>query len=99
MRRRLARVSIASLVVVLVTVVFLTVGSAAFAKPSGRWPAQIERSFLVNCYATSNGKRAGCQCSLRWLERHYSYRQIATITLRDRQRFVRIIARAVLACR
>jgi hypothetical protein len=99
MRRRVARVSIVALVVVLVTLAFLTLGSPALAKPSARWPAQLERSFLVNCYATSNGKRAACRCSLAWLEKHYTYRQIATISLHDRRQFLRILAQAVIACR
>jgi hypothetical protein len=89
------RRSLAALVVFLA----LSVGSSvATARSENRWPAVQEHAFLVNCYATSGGKVAACRCELRWLERRYTYRQIATIFLHDQPRMRRIIIRAARAC-
>jgi hypothetical protein len=63
-----------------------------------RWPAIQERAFLVNCNATSGGKIAACRCELQWLERRYTYAQVATMYLHNRNRMVAIILRASAAC-
>jgi hypothetical protein len=84
---------------VLVVLVAVGVGSsAAGAQPADGWPTNVEHSFLVNCYRTSHGKRAACECSLGWLERRYTVRQMVSLSLRDRTRFVQVLARAVVSC-
>lgn len=78
----------------------LSVGASnASARSANRWPADQERAFLVNCNATSGGHISACRCALRWLERRYTYQQIATVYLHDQVRFRRILIRAIVACR
>ncbi|MDX6369872.1 MAG: hypothetical protein QOG93_1374 [Gaiellaceae bacterium] len=84
--------------------VFFALGLGAFTAPAGtatasRWPAVQERAFLANCKITSHGNVAGCRCELHWLEAHYSFRQITSLYLHDKQRMVRVLLRAVAACR
>lgn len=86
----------------IVAVLFVALGvavSTADAQSRNRWPAVEEQSFLVNCEATSGGKVANCKCALNWLERRYTYRQIATLYLHDQPRLRPILLRAVAACR
>jgi len=71
---------------------------AASASSQARYPAAFETSFMRSCNATSGGMTAACRCELRWLERHYSYRQVVTIFLHDKARMLRIVTRAALAC-
>ena len=84
---------------VILLLAFSIGSSTATARSANRWPAAFERSFLVNCNATSGGLVAACRCELRWLERRYTYRQITTIYLRDQARVIRILRRAALACK
>jgi hypothetical protein len=84
--------------------IVLAVTLGAFAAPAGtatasRWPAIQERAFLANCKITSHGNVVACRCELHWLEAHYSFRQITTYYLHDRQRMIRILLRAAAACR
>ena len=72
---------------------------AATARTANRWPRLQERAFLASCKITSHGRVAVCRCALTWLERRYTYRQIAAIFLHDKTRMARIVVRAVLACR
>ena len=87
----------------LILVVFaLSLG--AFTAPAGtattsRWPAVQERAFLANCKITSHGNVTACRCELHWLEAHYSFQQITSYYLHDRQRMIRILVRAATACR
>ena len=83
---------------------FFALSLGAFTAPAGtatasRWPAIQERAFLANCKITSHGNVAACLCELHWLEAHYSFRQITTFYLHDRQRMIRILLRAAAACR
>ena len=73
--------------------------AAAETATASRWPAIQERAFLANCNATSHGNVAGCRCELHWLETHYSFRQLTTIFVHDKQRMIRIMLRAATACR
>lgn len=84
--------------VVLVVLVVCSAASAATGQAANRWPANQERSFLVNCNVTSGGQAAMCRCELRWLERRYTYPQIAAIYLHNRTRMVAIILRASADC-
>lgn len=88
----------------LILVLFaLSLGASAApagnAATASRWPAVQERAFLANCKITSHGNVTACRCELHWLEAHYSFRQITTYYLHDRQRMIRILLRAALACR
>jgi hypothetical protein len=84
--------------------VLFALSLGAFTAPAGtatasRWPAIQERAFLANCKITSHGNVSACRCELHWLEAHYSFRQITTYYLHDRQRMIRILLRAAAACR
>jgi hypothetical protein len=63
-----------------------------------RWPASFERAFLVNCNATSHGQIARCRCELQSLERHYTYRSLASIYLHDQARLRAILLRTARGC-
>lgn len=83
---------------------FFALALGAFTASAGtatasRWPAIQERAFLANCKITSHGNVTACRCELHWLEAHYSFRQITTFYLHDRQRMIRILLRAAAACR
>jgi len=91
-------VSRSSLAVLVAVLAFGVGSSTAAARPADRWPAALEHSFLTNCYRTSHGKRSACQCSLSWLERRYTVRQIVTLSVQSRSRFVQVLARSVIAC-
>jgi hypothetical protein len=62
------------------------------------WPAVEEKSFLVNCNATSGGQLPRCRCELLWLERRFTYGKIATIYLHDQTRLRAILLRGLAAC-
>jgi hypothetical protein len=91
MRRSLAAISLFA--------ALLVASSANAAARLPRWPPSFERSFLVNCNATSHGMIAACKCELQSLERHFTYRHLATIFLHDQVRLRAIVTRAALACR
>ena len=81
--------------------VLLAVGagsSAATAAPGYTYPPAFERAFLSSCKATSGGMSAPCRCALRWIERHYSYKQFVTIYLNNPKRTRTIMLQAVRAC-
>jgi hypothetical protein len=87
-----------SLAAITLFVTLLVASSADSAVRLPRWPASFERSFLVNCNATSHGMIAACRCELRSLERHFTFRHLATIFLHDQVRLRAIVTRAALAC-
>ena len=88
--------AVSRVLVVAVFLVALSVAApAAGAQSRNRWPAVQEQSFLVNCEATSGGKTTECKCALTWLERRYTYRQIASLYLHDQPRLRPILLRAV----
>jgi hypothetical protein len=72
--------------------------SAQAAIRATRWPASFEHAFLVNCNATSHGQIARCRCELQSLERHYTYRTLASIYLRDQVRIRAILLRTARGC-
>jgi len=39
-----------------------------------------------------------CRCSLRWIERHYTYGKLTWIYVHDKARMRRIMTSAVVAC-
>jgi hypothetical protein len=73
--------------------------TSAAAAPAYDYPAAFERAFLSSCNAASGGMSGPCRCALRWIERHYSYKQFVSIYLNSPQRMRKIMLRAVNACR
>jgi hypothetical protein len=73
-------------------------GSAQATVRAARWPASFEHAFLVNCNATSHGQIARCRCELQSLERHYTYRTLASIYLHDQTRLRAILLRTARGC-
>jgi hypothetical protein len=87
------------LILIVFAVTFGAVAAPAGTATASRWPPVQERAFLANCKITSHGNVTACRCELHWLEAHYSFRQITSYYLHDKQRMVRILLRAVAACR
>jgi len=84
---------------VLGTVVLaLFTASSAGAQSSYDYPASFERAFMASCNASSGGMTSMCRCALRWIERRYTYRQIAWIFLHDKARMRKIMTSAAYAC-
>jgi hypothetical protein len=82
-----------------IVLIALGVGStSAAAGAANRYPPAFERAFIASCNATSGGMAGMCRCALRWIERHYTYRQVVAIYLHDQPRMRKIMLRAVLAC-
>jgi hypothetical protein len=84
---------------VLGTVVLaLIVAPSASARSTYDYPSSFERAFMSSCNASSGGMTSMCRCALRWIERRYTYRQIAWIFVHDKARMRKIMVNAAYAC-
>ena len=81
-----------------VTVIAASLAGAAGARSSYRWPRYEERDFILSCAGKPGNSVTFCTCTLRWIEKRYSYSRITYIF--NNQPFVlaRILKRASMAC-
>jgi len=76
----------------------LACSSSASARSRESYPTSFERAFIASCSSSSGGRTSMCRCSLRWIERHYTYGKLTWIYVHDKARMRRIMTSAVVAC-